>query len=583
LKSGGGDINISFNPSDPIAGLLGGNNTGINTTFGGGVNYNNIIGTKTDFQSNYFYNRYNPTTQSTIQRQYFSPANLYKQNSYTDNLNNNHRLNFNVDYQLDSFTSVKISPSLSYQKTNNKSSSSYSTSSLQDTRINDGSSDNLVNNEGYNLNTNILFRKKFHKRGRTFSINMFTSLNENNGSGSLRSLTNFYDQAGAFLSRDSISQINNNESALHGYNARAVYTEPIFKRSLLEFSLGKSNTVNTSSRHTYDYDQNSGKFDQLNSLLTNDFNNSYGYNTAGIRFRKQTKKYNYTAGLSWQQSELEGTIVNSGKDSVIRKSFTNMLPTARFQYYFSKFKNILINYSTNTNQPSVTQLQPLPDNSNPLYIRLGNPELKQEFTHTLDLHASFLNPFKNRNFFIFLNTQETQNKIVNYDKINSLGIDSVKPVNVNGVYNLNANVSYGFPVHFLKGSLDISSDISYAKGKQLLDDSSSKMETNKINTVTMGPNLRLDMSPIEKINFSLSAGVSYSKSHYSVQGTRSSEYLNQEYSADISWEMPKGFYFATDLNYIINGQHAEGFNAKVPLWNASVSKQMLRFNRGELK
>ncbi|MFI5186961.1 MAG: outer membrane beta-barrel protein [Chitinophagales bacterium] len=583
LKNGGGNININIGPNDPLAGLLGANNTGINTIFGGGVNYNNIIGTKTDFQSNYFYNRYNPSSQSTIQRQYFSPANLYKENSYANNLNNSHRLNFSADYQADSFTSLKISPSLSYQKTSNKTLSDYSTLSDLGTKINDGNSDNLSNNEGYNINTNILFRRKFHRKRRTFSLNLLTSLNNNDGGGSLRSIINFYDQAGAFLNRDSLNQKNNNESSLRGYNARAIYTEPIFKRSLLEFSLGKSNTRNTSSKKTYDYNQNNGKFDLLNSLLTNDFKNSYGYNNAGFRLRKQTRNYNYAAGLSWQQSELEGKIINNSKDSIITKSFTNLLPTARFQYYFSKFKNILLNYTSSTNQPSMTQLQPVPDNSNPLYVKLGNPNLKQEFVHTLRLNASLINPFRNRNFFVFFTMQETQNKIVNYDRINSLGVDSVMPVNASGVYNINGNISWSFPVHFLKGSLEISSDLSYYKDKQLIADSINKIETNKINTLSLGPVLRLNMSPTEKLNLSLSAGVNHSKSEYSIQTTKNSKYFNQEYSGEIDWQLPKGFYFGTDFNYIINGQHAEGFNAKVPLWNAGISKQMLHFNRGELK
>src|SRR6266705_2435276 len=147
---------------------------------------------------------------------------------------------------------------------------------------------------------------------------------------------------------------------------------------------------------------------------------------------------------------------------------------ARFQYYFSRFKFVMLNYSTSTNQPSVSQLQPVPDNSNPLYVKLGNPDLKQEFTHTLRLNASLVNPFRNRDFFIFLTAQQTQNKIVNYDKINSMGVDSTMPVNVNGVYNMNGSASWGFPVRFLKGTLNISSNLEYYKGKQLVGDTTKK-------------------------------------------------------------------------------------------------------------
>ena len=581
LKNGGGNINLTINENDPVAGLLGGNNTGINTTFGGGVNYNNIIGTKTDLQSNYFYSRYNPNRISNILRQYFSPANLYKQNSYTDNLNDNHRLNLNADYQIDSFTSIKITPFLSYQKTKNKTLSNYTTWSEQGTVINDGNSSNLTNNEGYNLNTNILFKKRFHKKGRTFSLNFLTNLNNSVGDGRLKSITKFFDPTSSARNLDSVNQMNNTASDLKGYSARAVYTEPVFKKSLLELSLGKSNTISSSSKTTYDYNDGNGKYDLINSLLTSDYENNYGYLNTGLRFRKQTKTYNYSAGLSWQQADLDGKVIGK-KDSAINKRFSNLLPNARFQYYFSKFKNILINYSTSTNQPTITQLQPVPDNSDPLYIRLGNPNLKQEYMSTLRVHASFVNPYKNRNFFVFLTAQQTNNKIVNYDKINQLGVDSVRPVNVNGVYNVNGTVSWGFPVRFLKGSLDISSNIAYDKGKQLVGDAVNKIQINKINTITLGPQLRLDMSPAEKLNLAVTGGLNYSKSKYSIESARNSKFINQEYSVQLDWQLPKRFFFSSDLNYSIYN-YISGLTTRVPLWNAGISKQMLHFNRGELK
>ncbi|MDB5199402.1 MAG: hypothetical protein JWO92_1365 [Chitinophagaceae bacterium] len=577
LKNGGGNINLSIGADDPLAGLLGGNNSGINTTWGGGVNYNNIIGTKTDFQSNYFYSRFNPKRISNIQRQYFTPANLYKQNSVTDNINNTQRLNFSADYKIDSFRSIKIAPNFSYQKTGNMGISDYSTVSDKGININDGNSSNLSNNEGTSLSANILFRNKFRKRGRTFSINLLTNFNNSQGDGRFQSITDFYDANGSPLRKDSINQKNNSSANVNGYNVKAVYTEPLFKKSLLEFSVGKSHSENTITKTTYDYNRSNGKFDLINNTLTNDFENTYGYTTAGLRIRKQTKTYNYTIGANWQQAELEGVIRNL-KDSVIGKSFINILPNARFQYYFSRYKYLTLNYSTNTNQPSITQLQPVPDNTNPLYIELGNPDLKQEFTQSVRFNASFVNPFKNRNMFAFFTLQQTQNKIVNYDKINSLGIDSVMPVNVNGVYNMNGNVSFSFPVHFLKGTMDISSMVNTYHGKQF-----TNTQENIINTFTVGPRLRLDMSPTDKLNLSVSADFNYSKTKYSIANARNAKYFTQEYGIDADWQLPKGFLLATEFNYTNNNQYTTGFNTKVPLWHASISKQMLHFNRGELK
>src|SRR5262249_45485409 len=159
-------------------------------------------------------------------------------------------------------------------------------------------------------------------------------------------------------------------------------------------------------------------------------------------------------------------------------------------------------------------------NSNPLYIKLGNPNLKQEFMSILRVNASFVNPYKNRNVFVFLTAQQTNNKIVNYDKINALGVDSVRPVNVNGVYNVNGTVSWGLPVRFLKGSVDISSNMAYDKGKQLVGDSINTVQINEINTITIGPQVRLDMSPTEKLNLSLAGSLNYSESKYSIESAK---------------------------------------------------------------
>jgi outer membrane receptor protein involved in Fe transport len=263
---------------------------------------------------------------------------------------------------------------------------------------------------------------------------------------------------------------------------------------------------------------------------------------------------------------------------VISKDFRNFLPSARFQYSFSKYKNLSLAYSTSTNQPNMSQLQPVPDNSNSLNIRDGNPNLKQEFTQSIMGHLNFLSPYKNKNLFLFFTWQTTQNKIVNYDTINQLGVKRTKPVNVNGVNNFNSNISYSMPVHFLKGSVEISSNTGYFKGKQFIN-----TIANTIRTLSIGPDLRVEMNPTEKLNISLDAGINYNKTKYSLQAAFNASYLSQDYNASLDWKMPKQFFFETDFTYTINSQRAAGFNTKVPLWNASISKQLLKYNRGEIK
>jgi hypothetical protein len=583
MQRAGGNININIS-GDDASGMgmnIGGRNRGINTAWGGGFNYNNIIGSKLDFQSNYFYNRYNPKSESHIQRQYFLPDSsyFYNENSFTDNLSNGHRLNLNTLYQVDSLNSIRIIPSLSFQKTNNRSQTDYQTLSEDKILTNEGFSNNTASSKGYNFKNDIIWRKKFARKGRTFSLTLQTSLNESDGDGSLSSINSFYNPNGSLLKKDTLNQVSTTKGDLRGYNLRAVYTEPLWKRSLLEFSVGRNDSKSTSEKITHDYNKLNGKYDQLNSPLTNDFENNYGFTNAGFRMRTQKKKYNYAFGISWQQAELEGKIIISGtKDSILSKTFRNFLPNARFQYKFSNFKSLSLSYNTFTNQPSMAQLQPVPDNSNSLNIREGNPDLKQEFNHTIMGHLNILSPYKNKNLFAFFNMQTTQNKIVNYDTLSQLVVKTTKPVNVNGVYNLNSEISYSMPVRFLKGSIELSSNAGIFKTKQFIN-----KVGNVIKTISLGPGVRLDMNPTEKLNITVDADINYNKTKYSLQSALNSNYLSQEYSVSLDWQMPKGFFVATDFTYTINSQRAAGFNEKVPIWNASISKQMLKYNRGEIK
>ena len=576
----GGSGNVSITSDNPAAALLGGNNNGIRTIWGGGLNYNNIIGEKIDFTSNYFYNHYNPKTASQIERQFILPDSsyFYRQNSVSDNVNNSHRLNLGIDYIIDSFHSLKISPSFGYQQTSNNSLSDY-TQWGSDGKLSNNGYNHLVNNStGYNFRNDLLFRKKFRRKGRTFSISMNTSLNGADADGSLESVNSFTGRGGGGNFIDTIDQRIYTESDLSGYTARVVYTEPIFKRSLLEFSIGKSHTSGSTEKLTYDLNAGNGKYDELNDSLSNDFENRYGFTNAGIRIRTQKRNYNYAIGLSWQQSELEGQVMSGIKDSVIAKTFTNLLPTARFQYNFSRFKNLSVNYRSFTTQPSASQLQPVPDISDRLNIRDGNPDLKQEYTHNVQINYMGVNPFKNKNLFAFFNLSKADNKIVNADTIYSSGIRKTKPVNVDGVYNLSGDINLGLPARFLKGTFRIGSNMGYNRGKQFINGIA-----NTINTFSAGPRLSLDMSPNDKIDVSLSAGINYNKTRYSLQPAFNNSYFSQVYETEFNWQLPAGLYFSTDFGYTVNNQLSDGFNIKIPFWNASISKQFLRFNRGELK
>ncbi len=137
------------------------------------------------------------------------------------------------------------------------------------------------------------------------------------------------------------------------------------------------------SRKVYDKNANTDAYDQLNTRLTNEFNSEYTYSGGGLNFRTNQKKYNFSTGFSLQNAKLVGE--NISANTKLNQNFKDILPTATYQYNFSQTKNLNINYRTSTNQPSLTQLQPVLDQSNINRQTIGNPDLKRSYVHNLNM------------------------------------------------------------------------------------------------------------------------------------------------------------------------------------------------------
>jgi outer membrane receptor for ferrienterochelin and colicin len=151
-------------------------------------------------------------------------------------------------------------------------------------------------------------------------------------------------------------------------------------------------------------------------------------------------------------------------------------------------------------------------------------------------------------------------------------------VNVNGVYSVNGTASYSRPVRFLKGTVELSSNMGYNIGKQFINSVG-----NTIKTLSMGPELRFDINPSDKLNLAISTRYNYNNSKYSLQSSLDNTYLSQEYNVSADWQLPKNLFLSTDFTYTVNTRRAAGFNQSIPIWNASLSKQFLKYNRGEIK
>ncbi|MFM1755548.1 MAG: hypothetical protein RL621_452, partial [Bacteroidota bacterium] len=397
------------------------------------------------------------------------------------------------------------------------------------------------------------------------------------------SLTNgsqFTDQlfytAGILVNDSILDQQNKRKNLTNSYSANIVYTEPITKKSLLEFNAYVNRNNSSTSRKVFDKNIGNNQYDLLNKILTNEFNSEYTFAGGGMNYRLNQKKYNFSTGFSLQNAMLNG--INTTINTKIKQEFKDVLPSANFQYNFSQTQNFNFNYRTSTNQPSLTQLQPVLDQSNINNQTIGNPNLKRTYNHNINLRFFSTKILAQKNFFALLNAQIANNSIVNYDSILPTRQIISKPVNVNGVYRINGTINYGFGIKKLYSRFNFGVNGGYNNNVNYVN---GALNTTIIQSV--GPSINYTYSLEEIMDLNISARHNYSITNNQINSALNTNFVTRIYGADLTNYLPWGIVLNQSMNYTINEGRSPGFNTAVPIWNASLSKFFLKNKRAELK
>ena len=451
--SGKGGGNLQIDKAATGLPMEEGYAAGITTTWAGGVNYSNSWQKRLDMMNSYFYNHQQTIKDEHINQQWLLPGSQFtttKQNNST-NSNDNNRVNVTGDYKIDSSNSLRVTSSLNYQQSAYGIRSVYGSVADSGSLLNDGAANSYFRGNGYSWKSNAIFRHRFSKKGRTFSASITANFNNNSSQGNLQSHNNFYSAAAQLQQTDTIDQINSQASNAKTYGIVLSYTEPLSRKSLLEFNYNVNTTLNVARKVTFDFDGLAARYSRLNDLLSNEFRSNYTFHRPALNWRYQQKKVSVAFGLGAEYASLDSRFHLLSKDTSFNRPFTNLLPLTNLQYNISQYQHLRFQYKTATRAPSVAQLQPIPDNSDPLNIKIGNPALKQEYNHRFQANYLSFDPYRHTSFFGSLNAGITNHEIVNADQVGSQGRRITQPVNVNGSFNLTLNSAWGFPLKHFKG------------------------------------------------------------------------------------------------------------------------------------
>ncbi len=569
--------------------FLVGQQNGINKTTAAGLNYANSWGTKLTLSGSYFFNNADNATSELVDRQYYLKGiPNYNQNTEANSSNTNHRVNLRVEYKFDSANQLIISPGLNFQENTsdrnvNTSFIDNSTASLKSRTNNANSSDRT----GNNLNNNILYRHSFTKKGRTFSLNLNTS--SNNRTGNV--YTSLYDTTFNGIDyTDSLSRRFTDQTT-GGYqlSANAVYTEPAGKNAQLQFNYNPSFNKSKADQQAYQYENTSNKYSVFDPLLSNKFENIYKAQNAGFNYRYGTRDNQLSFGLNYQYSELHSDRVFP-QPIMVEKSFKNLLPNAMARFKLSTKSNIRVFYRANTNQPSVTQLQDVYDLTNIPFVSAGNPQLEQQYNHSLSTRYTYTNTGKGIILVGNVFLQTAHNYITNATFVplrdstlaNGVVLKSAqqltKPVNLNGYVSLRSFVNMAIPVKLIKSNINFNGGVTYTKLPGFIN---NRENLSRNTTYSAGGVVASNVS--QYIDFTVSYSANFSTVKNELQPNLNNRYFSQVSGLQLNLLSKKGWFFQSDVANQMYSGLANGYNQSYFLWNMGAGKKLLKSQKAEIK
>ncbi|MDP4291586.1 MAG: TonB-dependent receptor [Bacteroidota bacterium] len=568
---------------------------GISTTNAAGANYHNLIGTNLSVTGSYFFNSTETNNNQTGYTQTFKvDTSIYKRDTTaTYSRNINHRANMEIDYQIDSLNSILFKPNISYAINSSSRASSSNTIGESGARLNESNSANRSDGTNLNSNFSLLYRKKFKKPRRSFSINVGGSLKTGSSDGFRKSFIKRYVTSNG-VPTIGLTDINTkSESSGTGYNARLSYTEPISLHQTLDLNYYYSRSDNQSTKSAYRYDEADSLYDIPDTAYSNHFNNTFINQRTGLSLQSKYDKLLCTIGVGVESAQIES------KTKLLNRMFDrthksmNFSPTATINYAFTNRRRLSLQYKGTTNEPSIDQLQPIITDSNALIIRIGNPNLKSSFTNDLVFSYNDVNPKTFSNYFVNIQYSSEQNSISNNYINGASGEQLIMPVNVNGAWDASTNIGMGKSLAKNKfyistsGSVKWNNDVNYDRNnaKTLtnynpLDTAASVLNTTR--HLALGYNLQASVNT-DLIMLTVSGRVNYNHVWQATKSNSPSIYTSYNLLGDLKLFLPLNIMLNTDYQINMNSGFAKGYNNSFALWNAAATKDFLKNKRGQFK
>lgn len=548
-------------------------------------------------------------TKSAVQN--FITTNASFSNSLNRSVSKNGGFNgdFKIEWKPDSMTTLNFRPSFSVGNSSSNSTGKNATFNddpylqqgvdnpleemekiAHDIKVNQNVTGNKSTGENYSFNGRLILNRRLNNLGRNFSVQLNGSYSNNeNKSYSLSDVIYFQRNDSAALTYRYRTTPNTSENFTVGFN----YTEPLIAKKLF---LQTSYRFNYSNRHSDGKAYDMGGVDELITDIRNtgagylpwDYynyldddlsrytdNTNYIHNI-DVQLRLVTNYINMNVGVNVQPQRQRMEYNYQGLDTIATRDYVRVSPTLNFRYRFNKQHTLRIRYRGNTSQPSITDLFNMTDNSNPLNIRMGNPDLSPSFSNNINIDWNNYLSTTMQSFTARLSFSNTLNAIESRTQYNEeTGGRITQPTNVNGNWNINGNFGWNRPIFVDNFTFNTSTSASYSNNVGYIYQNNQSLK-NTVNNLRIGESIRLNYRT-DIWDASLFGNLNYSNQKSKLVPTNNRATYDFSYGASGNIYLENGFGFSTNISMSSRrGYSSANMNTNELIWNAQVSYRFLK-------
>lgn len=566
---------------------MGRGSGGITTSQMLGLNFAVGDEDKLAFGGNVRYMHNSQDVENSSETMNLLPDSVSYQSSKSLSNNGSHSVggNLRLKWEINDNNTFDLRPSFRYS-TNDATSNSEShlfAGDAQKTPVNSQINDRTNHGNTWSVSGDATFVHRFpEKKGRSFSIRAEYSFSNTKQHGTSLSEITRYLLENADKDED-LFRFTDNKTWNNNVSARLTWTEPVGKQgNFLEFAYRINSRRNNSDKYVYNLptdllggtngDYLMPDFDYLpisglgyDESLSNSFRNDFLTQSIRLGYLRTTKELNLNAGIEFVPSSSKSSDLIMSERNIPRRNVLNFAPFFRLRYKFSQNRSINIRYNARSSEPSISQLQPVADVSDPMNIKIGNPDLKPTFTQRLFGNFSDFDMESQRSLFGMINGSYTINNVVSMTKTDpSTGARTTTYTNTSGDFNLNLMGMFSQPFRNRNWRVFGNLNAGYNSYASYINE-----EYNRSGQYSIAPRAGITYST-ELVQISANPTYSWQLATNSLANQKNRSNSSYGFDADFTLTLPFGLEFGTSLSYSKTDGLSAGYDSQTWLWNANI-------------